>query len=419
MSVQPDSTDQIQERLVGLVREIHESLLDLDFGGRLDPRVHQGWWVLLDTAARREDVIDFITANPSMVITLIGDDAVPWDPALRMTAFYVTWQVFRRSGLVAEQNALLGALEVPNGEVHPLGPYGGMRLIRAFRALLTANLAGASEPQLREAFEDASRIVRMYPQVLAFNRLRRSVGTALLEALGEEEQHSEYAQAVLRAVREDFVREHEADPRWLTPQLRAEALAAEARLLCLPLVEDYDQAMRLIAEARRLDRRSEDESQAQLQARLVAYEQQMLLVRSLRRVRDVEQVLTRKLEERGQATAAALVETQEEYRRESIQLLGLLAAVIALITSVAGNRGDGGLGVLLLQTLATGGVILLTFALFPLIVQGPSRHRWLAAAAGAALLVASVILFTQAPQEAQYAPDGPSPTPQRSSGLRL
>lgn len=411
MTVHPASPDQVRVHFLALVRQINAELLDLDLGARLDPRVHHGWWVLLDTAARREETVEFVTGQASEVITLVGECMDCWhDPHHRMVAFYVTWQVFRRLGLVAEQNALLAALEVP-GDPHPLAAFGGMVLIRAFRALLTASLAATSESQLRSAFEDASKIGQIHPQVLAFNRLRRSVGTALLEALGEH--HTDYAQTVLRAIREDFLREHDAEPRWLTPQLRAEALAAEARLLCLPAVADYEQASRLIGEARRVDRRSPDESNAQLQARLVGYEQQMLLVRSLRRVREVEQVLTQQLEERGRATAEALVTTQEEYRQESLQLLGLLAAVIALITSVAGGAtSGGGLGVVLMHTLTTGGIIVLAFAAFPLIVSGKDWQRWLAVSLGGVLLLLGMSLFLWAPDQARFGePPKPAATP--------
>ncbi|UGQ11459.1 hypothetical protein LO772_32500 [Yinghuangia sp. ASG 101] len=394
----------MQDRFVERVRRVRTELVD-DAAAPLDPRVHHGWWVLIDVAARRAELEAHVIRNSGTVVELVrrGEGELA-EPRLRLIAFYLIWQVFRRNGLVGEQYALLEAVEQRTATQHALEACGGETLRGAFLALLRANEIHTSREDLEAAYADASAMARLFPNLVGFTRLRRSVGLALLS---HESVHGDAeggaVQRVMHDVRADFLAERDADPRWMTPQLRAEALSAEAQFHCLPMCADYAQAVQLVTEAKRVDRKTDGENAAAFHARLVRYDQQLLLIGSLRQVGMVRDELESRLDRHAADVESRMTTALEAARRDSVQILGLLAAVIALITAFAGNSAGSTLGASLLSVLATSGVVVMALSAFAVLFQTRrSSHRWMAFGLGAALIAAAFAVFLWAPSADRF-----------------
>ncbi|WP_436773088.1 hypothetical protein [Yinghuangia sp. YIM S09857] len=325
------------------------------------------------------------------------------DSTVRIVAFYVAWQVFRRNGLVGEQYALLDAVEQRTGVSHPLEACGGETTRRAFAALLRANEVHVPFEELETAYVDASAMARRFPRLTGFTRLRRTVGLALLNHISVHGGGDGAADRVMHDVRADFLAKRDADSRWMTPQLRAEALSAEAQFLCLPTCANYAQAVQLATEAKRVDRKADGENTAAFHARLARYDQQLLLIASLRQVGQIREKLETRLDRHAAEVESRMATALEASRRDSVQILGLLAAVIALITAFAGNRDGGSLGGSLPAVLATSGVVAMALSAFAVLFQTRrTAHRRLAFSLGGALVVAAFAVLLWAPSDMRF-----------------
>lgn len=398
---QPAGSARSSSALVKLITGIDHALLDPDSGAPLDPRFSQGWWAGIDTAARRTDVIDTVVGQATSLLSALSSDAGPLaDERLRITGFYLAWMVFRRTGLRSEQFALLAALD-SGSSPHPLASYGGSDLTAAFRGLLTAETAPTGDV-LRPYYEAADLIADRYASVIAFIRLRRSIGLALLETDTPGAGVDERAH-VLSRVREDFAAERTADPRWSTPQLKAEVLLVESRLHCLSDIADYSTAIRLVLEARTLDQRAEGEDWAAYRVRAASYDQHLAWIRSLARLHQTAEQLTADAAKASAASEQRIREQMNGYRRDSVQQVGLLAAVVALLTSLTGARSGATIGETIVELLMAGGVITVVFAMFALAFGSDQlRVRFAVLAVGLGLLATTAILFALAPAKARF-----------------
>jgi hypothetical protein len=115
-----------------------------------------------------------------------------------------------------------------------------------------------------------------------------------------------------------------------TPQLRAEALTFEARYQAVPKPPteeaNYGRAVELISEAIAVDRPARGDDPA-FRLRISGYEQRLATWSALNALQAASRDMEKRLVDRQDKALDAA-------RSESIQLLGLLAGVVGLITSL-------------------------------------------------------------------------------------
>ena len=103
----------------------------------------------------------------------------------------------------------------------------------------------------------------------------------------------------------------------------------------------YAEALVLLEEANEVDEQAEDEGELAYKIRAVSYEQQILTIEAMMGLEEAESEIRRSVDEHTRRLEAEIREDLDRTRRESIQLLGLLAAVIALISVLAGGGQAG------------------------------------------------------------------------------
>jgi hypothetical protein len=216
----------------------------------------------------------------------------------------------------------------------PIESYGGNDLLAAFDALLTRDRNRFALPGLLDAYDSADRGAKTMAGVLAFRRSRRLIGLELVE-LPEFRTHTRFGE-VSAAIAADF--KAESLSTWKdSPELRAEALINEARYEALPRPPsgdaNYGRAIQLVSQAMATDEPIKGMQEA-YRLRMVAYEARLEGLRAL----DALSASAKDLENR-------LIRRQDEalgsVRRESIQLLGLLAGVVGLVTSLFAATTSG------------------------------------------------------------------------------
>jgi hypothetical protein len=139
--------------------------------------------------------------------------------------------------------------------------------------------------------------------------------------------------------------------------------------------------------------------EAAYQSRVVSYEQRIALMSALERMARHEADAMQRMKDELQRMAAEQAEQLETVRRDSIQLLGLLAGVVGLVTSLfASTMGRGSREIIVAgfaAAAAIGGFLLV----FTLLQNGSatSTRRMVIATATVILLAAASVIAWRAP----------------------
>jgi len=246
---------------------------------------------------------------------------------------------------------------------------------------------------------------------LAFIRLKRLVGLRLFEKqtnlTGESVELQSELQRDFRIERRQLASER-------SPHLLAEALVHEARFLGTRQVRKYAEALVLLEEANEVDEQAEGEGELAYKIRAVSYEQQILTIEAMMGLEKAESEIRSSVDEHTRRLETEIREDLDRTRRESIQLLGLLAAVIALISVLAGGRSSGSLDAILATSFAVTGMVVIGFSVFSGLFAHDPRGSWwpviVPAIAGLALMGAAVTMFAISPDSSRFGTSIPQPS---------
>jgi hypothetical protein len=378
----------------------------------LDPTRDQEWWVRLERMSRNLTFVDKVLDDPEGAKSA----AILMPPSslgirLQLASFYLLWRVFANAKAGSQQRELLRhSLQAYQSQDFLSGD-GGVQLLNGMRAILTAERKSSSIEELHDAYRAAKECASTFEGVLAFIRLRRFVGLRLFEKqtnlTGEDLELESELQRDFRIERRQLASER-------SPHLLAEALVHEARFLGSRHVRKYAEALVLLDEAGEVDEQAEGEGELAYKIRAVSYEQQILTIEAMMGLEDAESEIRGSVDEYTRRLEAEIRADLDRTRRESIQLLGLLAAVIALISVLAGGRSSGSLDAILATSFAVTGMVVIGFSVFSgLFTHGPRGSWWpviVPAIAGLALMGAAVTMFVISPDSSRYGTSIPQPS---------
>lgn len=302
---------------------------------KLDPRRDQEWWATASSEARSERLREHVSTCGVEALSEALDPASTPDQHRTLLLFYLAWTVAHYTERRQDAEVLVDLIRAQSG-VSRIADYGGDDLLSAFDALLLLERSRYNQLGLLQAYDLADRTAKRLSSVLAFRRTRRSIGLELLElpAFGSHPRFDEISSSVAA----DFSAEREVRGRE-TPQLVAEAITFEARYEAVARPPtwkpNYRRAIELVSQAMAIDRPTRRDDTA-YQLRLLEYGQRLNVLSAL----DVLATSSGAMEDR---LIARQDKALESVRSETIQLVGLLAGVVGLVTSLfASAKADGG-----------------------------------------------------------------------------